>query len=298
MIAVLTAAALVIFFLDRVIPLFHRTYTVVAVFPTAPGLRTGSPVWVAGVEAGTIRQIQLLPPGDTLARVALDLQLRHSLAEQLRRDSRVRLSSIQMVGEKVVELLPGSPGTPELRDGDTLHVGTTPDAAAVMDRATEVRLALDSLRSDAAGLRARFALRQHELARAMREAGRARQELAALQAGMRDGSLTRLMAIQSPNGPLSRLQARTAAIQRLIAGAQTRAGRARREAGPAQMRLMDHVQELQHSLAALRALTEQPVGTLGRMQRDSTLERAMARARAQLDSLVTESRKKPWRFVF
>lgn len=298
MIAALTAAALVIFFLDRVIPLFHRTYTVVAVFPTAPGLRTGSPVWVAGVEAGTIRQIQLLPPGDTLDRVALDLQLRRSLADQLRRDSRVRLSSIQMIGEKVVEVLPGSPGAPELRDGDTLHVGSGPDASAVMASATAVRLALDSLRGDAAGLRRKFALRQQELARALHEAGRARQELAALQAGMRGGSLGRLMAIQAPHGPLSRLQARTAEVQRLFAGAQARAGRARQEGAPAQARLMDHVRELRSSLAALRALTEQPVGTLGRMQRDSALEQTLARARAQLDSLMTESRKKPWRFVF
>ncbi len=298
MIAALLTAALVIFFLDQVIPLFHRTYTVVAVFPTAPGLRAGAPVWVAGVEVGTIKDIQLLPPRDTLARVALDLQLRHSVADQLRRDSRVRLSSIQMIGEKIVEVLPGSPASPELRDGDTLHVAPAPDAATVLGRATEVRLALDSLRSDAAGLSRKFALRQRELARAMREAGRARQELAALQAGLRGGSLAKLMAIQAPNGPMSRLQARATEIQRLVARAQARAGRARREAAPAQQRLMGHVRELQGSLAALRALTQQPVGTLGRMQRDSALQQAMARARAQLDSLMTEARKQPWRLVF
>ncbi len=298
MIAALTAAALAIFFLDEVIPLFHRTYTVVAVFPTAPGLTTGSPVWVAGVEVGTIRDIRLLPPRDTLARVALDLQLRHSVADQLRRDSQVRLTSVQLIGEKVVEVLPGSPGSPELRDGDTLHVGPSPDAAAVMSRAGEVRLALDSLRTDAAGLRARFALRQRELRAAMREAALARRELAELQAGLRGGSLARLMAIQVPNGPMSRVQARAAEIQRLFAAAQARAGRTRRDLAPEQRSLMAHTRELQAELAALRALTEQPVGTLGRVQRDSALEQTLARARAQLASLMTESRKKPWRFVF
>ncbi len=297
-IVLLTATALVVFFLDQVIPLFRRTYTVVAVFPTAPGLRTGSPVWVAGVEVGTIKDIQLLPPGDTLERVALDLQLKHSVADQLRRDSQVRLASVQMIGEKVVELLPGSPASPELRDGDTLRVLPTPDAAALLSRAREVRLALDSLRGDAAGLRKQFARRQRELSAAMREAGLARQELSELQAGYRGGSLAKLMAIQAPDGPLSRVQARAAALQRLFAAAQARAGRARRELAPEQKRLMTHVQGLERDLAALRALTEQPVGTLGRLQRDSALQQAVARSRAQLDSLMAEARSKPWRFVF
>lgn len=294
MIAALTATALVIFFLDSVVPLFYRNYTVVAVFPTAPGLRTGSPVWVAGVPAGTIRQIQLLPPRDTLARVALDLQLRQSVADQLRRDSRVRLASVQMVGEKVVEVLPGSAASPVLRDGDTLRVAPTPDASALMAHAGEVRLALDSLRTDAAALRRKFAQRQRDFAAALREAEAARKELAAFQAGLRDGSLAKLMAIQAPAGPLDRARKRAAEVRRLFARAQTRAGGARKELGPA----LGHARELQAQLEALRALNAQPTGTLARMQRDSALQHAMARARAQLDSLMTEARKKPWRFVF
>ncbi len=297
-IAALTATALVIFFLDRVVPLFHRMYTVVAVFPTAPGLQTGSPVWVAGVQVGTIRRIHLLPPRDTLARVALDLQIRHAVADQLRRDSRVRVSSVQMIGEKVVEVLPGSPASPQLQDGDTLRVASTPDATTIMARAGEVRLALDSLRSDAAGLRRAFAQRQQDLAAAMREAAAARRELAAFQAGMRNGSLAKLMALQAPNGPLARAQRRAAEVQRLFAQAQQRAGGARKDIRPAQQRLMGHARELESQLQALRALTAQPVGTLGRMQRDSALPQALARARAQLDSLMSEARKKPWRFVF
>jgi len=298
MIVVIALLALGIFFLDQVLTFFRRTYTIVAVFPTAPGLRTGSPVWVAGVEAGTIHRIRLLPPRDSLARVALDLQLRRSVADQLRRDSKVRFATVQMIGEKLVEILPGSPTSPVLRDGDTLHVGRAPNTSALFERAQGVRLALDSLRGDAAGLRQQFVRRQAELAAAMREAAAARRELVALQAGMRGGSLTKLMALPGPNGPLSRVQRRTAELQRLFAQAQARAGRARREAAPARRSLLSHSRALQTELAALRALTSRPVGTLGRLQRDSALQQAMTRTRAQLDSLMTEARKKPWRFVF
>src|SRR5512146_3040761 len=113
-VVVLVALALAIFFLDRVASFFHRTYTVVAVFPTAPGIRSGSMVWVAGVPAGTIREIALLPPGREEGRVALDLELGKSVANQLRRDTHVRFTSSRLVGEKVVELLPGSAGAPKL----------------------------------------------------------------------------------------------------------------------------------------------------------------------------------------
>ena len=124
-IVMLVVLGLGTFFLDRVLPLLRRTYTVVAVFPTAPVVRSGTPVWVAGVPAGSIRQIALLPPRDTLERVALDLQLTRSVAEQLRRDSQVRFTSRQMIGEKVVEVLPGSPTSPQLSDGDTFTIGET-----------------------------------------------------------------------------------------------------------------------------------------------------------------------------
>ena len=162
-IVVLTTLALATFFLDQVLPLFRRTVTVVAVFPNAPGVRSGTPVWVAGVPAGTIRQIELLPPRDTLERVALDLEVSRSVAEQLRRDSRVRFTSLQMIGEKVVEVLPGSATSPQLADGDTLRVRiSSTDMAQISASAAQARLALDSLMSDAVVLRKQFARRQRD----------------------------------------------------------------------------------------------------------------------------------------
>src|SRR5512146_1326604 len=192
-VVVLVALALAIFFLDRVASFFHRTYTVVAVFPTAPGVRSGSLVWVAGVPSGTIREIALLPPGDTLARVALDLELSQSVAAQVRRDTRVRFSSARLVGERVAELLPGSAGAPRLLEGDTLRVGPDVQAEKVRASAAAARLALDSLMTDAAALRTRFSKRMSQASALSREAAAAQAEFARLQAGTQGGSLGRLM---------------------------------------------------------------------------------------------------------
>lgn len=297
-IAALVALALAIFFLDAVIALFRRTYTVVAVTQMAPGIRSGTPVWVAGVQVGKVRQIDLLPPGDTLARVALDMDVGQSVAQQIRRDSEVRFTSARLMGETVIELLPGSSRSPQLADGDTLRVPPSIPAERLRAGAAQLRLELDSLTLDATALRTQMAARRKQVARITHEAGLARRELAALQAGMRGGALSSLMSLQRPGGPIDRAQRRAAEIQKLVGATQQRVGRVRRDLAPEQRRLMTHARELQANLAALRALLNQPVGTLGRMQNDSAVQRAFAGARAQLDSLTREARRNPLKFVF
>lgn len=297
-IGLLVASAVTIFFLDRVTALFRRTYTVVAVFPQAPGMRAGTPVWVAGVQVGQISDIALLPPGDSLARVALAMELNRSTRPQLRRDSRLRFTSARMVGEQVVELSPGSAASPELSDGDTIRVTLSPGAEAVVARAREVHLAVDSLMLEAVGLRAQFTARQGQLRQVMREAAMARRELAELQRTFAGGQLSRLMSIQAAGGPLDRVQARVSEIQRLVGQTQERVAATRREAAPAQRDLMANAKQVQADIAALRSLMNDSAGTLPRLQRDSALQRGLAGVRARLDSLVTESRKHPWRYFF
>ncbi len=297
--AILAALALAIFFLDRMGALLNRTYTVVAVSPQAVGVTTGSPVYVAGVPAGTVRRIRLLPPVDTLDRVALDLELKRGVASQVRRDSQVRFGTVRLVGETVVEIMPGSARAPQLAEHDTLPpIPPRPRFADVSARARAVRLELDSLMTDASGLRKNLARRQQELRAASREFGLARHELADLQQGFHGGSLARLMKLQGPNGPLSGMGKGMGDVRRAMARSSAQRAAFQRELAPGRRDLQEHMKELQAQLAALRKLTSQPVGTVGRAQRDSAIEKALAGTRARLDSLITESRKKPWRYIF
>ena len=297
-VVILVTTALAIFFLDRLGALFNQTYTVVAVFPSAPGIRSGSPVWVAGIPSGTIRDIALLPPSRSSARVAMDLELSRSVAAEVRRDTRVHFTSARMVGEKVVELIPGSPAAPLLAEGDTLHVEMEPRADQVKASAQAARLALDSLMADVAPLRKRLANRMTEMRAVSRQAALARAELTSLQEGMSEGSLGQLTRITSPGGPLERVQRRADEIQRLLARAQEKVGATRREAAPQQKSLMTHTRQLQSDLGELKRLMNESVGTAGRLQRDSALQKARQGASTQLDSLMTEAKKHPWRFVF
>ncbi len=296
-VVLLATLALAIFFLDRLGALFNRTYTVVAVFPSAAGIRSGSPVWVAGIPSGTIRSIALLPPSSSSAHVAVDLELKRSVASQVRRDTRAHFTSARLVGETVVELLPGSAAAPPLLEGDTLRVEPETRADQVMASAKAARLALDSLMGDVAPLRKRLSNRTDQMRALAHEAALARAEMASLQQGMSSGSLHKLMSLNAPGGPLDRVQRRAGEIQRLIGQAQKKASATRRQLAPEQKSLMTHARQLQSDVGELRRLMN-GVGTAGRMQRDSALQKAMRGARSELDSLMTEARKHPWKFVF
>jgi phospholipid/cholesterol/gamma-HCH transport system substrate-binding protein len=294
----LIALASAIFFLDRIETFFRRTYTVVAVFPEAPGLRPGSPVWVAGVPVGTIRDIALLPPGDTAARVALDMELDRSVASQIRKDSRIHFASSRMIGEQVVELIPGSARSPVLQDGDTIRVGRVVAPEELVASVKEVRLSLDSLMLESRGLRRQAATRQPQVRRVLREAALARQELAEVRRSLAGGGLSKLMSLQAAGGPLDRVQRRAAEVQRLVGRSHQRAAQLQRESAPQQRTLTASTRQLQADIAALRALMAQPAGTLARVRGDSALQQALLGTSARLDSLIAESRRNPLRFIF
>jgi phospholipid/cholesterol/gamma-HCH transport system substrate-binding protein len=89
------------------------TYRVSARFDSVAGLLTGSPVHVAGIKIGQVAAIEL---DEGKARVDMDIFQKHTL----RADSRAALKSLGILGDKYVELTLGSPGQPELQDGDAI----------------------------------------------------------------------------------------------------------------------------------------------------------------------------------
>ncbi|MBU2549060.1 MAG: MCE family protein [Proteobacteria bacterium] len=97
----------------------QKRYEVSAIFDTASGLKVGVPVQVAGIEIGTVgsiglagsraRVIMLLDPG-----VALPL------------DSQAVIRTSGVLGDKYIEMVPGTEGAPILKNGDKIIQTRTP----------------------------------------------------------------------------------------------------------------------------------------------------------------------------
>lgn len=279
----------------------RKDYDVVAVFREAPRLRKGSIVWVAGHPVGKVVDVALLPPTrDTMApRVAAMLELSFDAQPLLRRDSQLRLTAARLMAEPVVEIDPGSAGAPILREGDTIRaLPAPPKTEFLIAEAKQTQASLDTLMRESHGLLARFDTRSAQMALVNRQASLASAELAKLENEIQNGPLTDFMNDERQSDAIARIQGNAAAITDALQEAQERASKAMRETEPARKRLSRHIAELQQQLATLQKMLDNPNGSYGRMQRDSALMKAVHGAQAQLDSLMTESKKNPLRYWF
>jgi ABC-type transporter Mla subunit MlaD len=95
-----------------VLDVFARRYEIVTLVPSALGLREGAPVTLAGQRIGQVQRIEFIPVrqkvGDNNLRVVLAIT--HEVQEQVRVDSRAFLRTAGLLGDRFVDISPGSPG--------------------------------------------------------------------------------------------------------------------------------------------------------------------------------------------
>ncbi|MBI4335345.1 MAG: MCE family protein [Candidatus Omnitrophica bacterium] len=112
-----------------------KGYKLKAQFNFASAIKKGAPVYLAGVEVGEIKGIDInyTPEG---TRVALDAWLES--AARVREDSVASIVTMGLMGEKYLELTSGSKDSPFLKEG-SLIVGKEPLMMdEVMDRALAI----------------------------------------------------------------------------------------------------------------------------------------------------------------
>ena len=128
--------AVAIIKLGDTVGLFDQRYTLVTFLPNANGLRVGGTVSVAGQLAGTIKDIEFLPPdADTTKNLKLTLQISKDLQPQIRADSRGKLRTNGLLGDRVFDINPGTPRYNALAEGDTILMGESLDYEAVIAQA-------------------------------------------------------------------------------------------------------------------------------------------------------------------
>ncbi|HMK55751.1 MAG TPA: MlaD family protein [Dissulfurispiraceae bacterium] len=119
--AVITAALLVVFltvfFAGSIENLFKPKIQIYAQIKDVRGLRSGSPVWLSGVEVGTVTNIHLDPKYGTLVRLSIDKRD----IEYIRRDSMATVMTMGLLGDKYVEISNGSRESEVIKPGDVIQ---------------------------------------------------------------------------------------------------------------------------------------------------------------------------------
>jgi len=132
--------------------LFVRKAHYSVIFPTAEGLRAGSPVKMAGVEVGTVSAIQLSTSPDRPG-IEVTVGVDHAFAGRIREDSRAALRILQLLsGEKFVEIIPGSADSPVLPEGSVIQpvqeTALLEQAAVTAENLNEITISLRKILGD------------------------------------------------------------------------------------------------------------------------------------------------------
>lgn len=116
---VVGALALLAFMVLRAGEMYIRPgYAVKFVFDTVSGVDKGSPVRLAGVPVGEVKKFYVLENKDGKLNVEIEAFIDEGV--KIEKDADLRVATMGFLGEKYIDIYPGTPGTPIVEPGDTL----------------------------------------------------------------------------------------------------------------------------------------------------------------------------------
>lgn len=262
---------------------------------SARGVMAGTEVWLAGQKVGVVEDIGFRPPSsDTLSRVVITMDVREEDAEQIRKNSDVRVrAGANVVGPIVVYVSAGTPESPRATDGDTLFAAAQSDMQDAMSRLGDVTKEFGPLMSDGRAVMANVRDPKGTIGAFMRggtrhEMAELKTQITTLQTRLGGTSAARSALMATARSALARVDS----IRVLLASERSTLGRFRRDTT-----LGRTVADVRDELAALRARFAKNPGTLGRFASDSAVQRALADAQAEMALLSEDVRKRPLRYI-
>jgi phospholipid/cholesterol/gamma-HCH transport system substrate-binding protein len=115
--------------------LFGNTFHAYAEFASVAGLENGAIVRVGGLQAGEVESIQI--PASPSARFRVRMRLRGDLRQLIRVDSLASIQNDGLVGNKVIQIDPGTDMSPVVDDGGTIRSREPFDLADLMQQMSE-----------------------------------------------------------------------------------------------------------------------------------------------------------------
>lgn len=111
-------------------------------FRNVNGLLKGSPVWMSGVEVGNVSDVKFVNL-DSIRQVQVVCRVKKSVWPMLTEDAQVQLGTIGFLGDRYVEIVPGSKDRPVIKEMDLVPTRNVGEAGAMFK---EGEMAMNELR--------------------------------------------------------------------------------------------------------------------------------------------------------
>jgi phospholipid/cholesterol/gamma-HCH transport system substrate-binding protein len=301
-IAALLIMTLAMYKLGQAANLFSSRYELVTYVKDAAGLRQGGSVTIAGQLAGVVKAIELLPvDADTNRNVRVVFEVNEDLRDQVRADSRARLRTMGLLGDKVLEVSPSrSPRQSVLTEGDTVPSEPTTDYEAIIAQAAGAVDDVVALMQDLRQLTGGIVRGEGTMGQLM--TNRTLYDRLTATMGQLNATLAR---IQNSQGTLGRLIDDPTMYNRLVAvlrsadslfiainHSQGTFGRLIRDT----TLYANMVGISQSADSALRMVTN-PNGTFGRLLTDQQLYDQLNKLATDLNAILADVRRDPQRYT-
>ena len=290
--------ALSILLFAKVGALHGDTDNIYVLADEAPGVLSGTEVWLSGEKVGLVRDIHFRSVNtDTLHRLAIHLEVLRKHMHFIRRDAWADIRpGGNLIGSPVVWISSGTSRAPAVAEGDTLLEISTGKMQPVGERVTALVDRLGTL-ADSGGKVLRLLQSQAGTAGRLVGTGWPKvtsqtDEIARLTRRATTGNVTLALLLHGELGArIARIRASKDSIAALINSGDGNVGRFRRDST-----LINKVTDLRAQLDSVRSEWSSGKG-LGQMRSDSTLRLEMARVRLELSALMADIRKRPLQYV-
>lgn len=117
--------------------LFYKKLELNTLLNSANGLNAGGPVRLSGVEVGKVTELKLIGRSPD-EQVYVKMSIEERAWSIIKSDSRATLGTIGMLGDKYIEITPGSLDLPDLEPGAYIEGRVAGDLLGLIDRAPEM----------------------------------------------------------------------------------------------------------------------------------------------------------------
>lgn len=299
----LAVGALALVLVGRTGNVFGDRYELVTLVPSAAGLVPGAAVQLAGQTVGQVDRVDLIPVEERPSSgeaVALWLNVNVDVRDQIRTDSRAQVRTQGLLGDRLIDISPGSAGQRVLRAGDTLAAAPPVDYDALIAEGASAVGDLVEVTRNLSELTQGVLAGEGTLGRLVTDAA-LYDRLTGVAASMD----TLLAAAAQPGGPMMRMLSDDSlylSMRRTLAALDSTTARVARGEGTVGRLVSDD--SLYASLLStvertdsLLARVESGEGAFGRMLDDPKMYEELLKTVVDLGSLLEEVRENPDRYV-
>jgi phospholipid/cholesterol/gamma-HCH transport system substrate-binding protein len=144
LVSIAIAAILYSSFSGGGVSIFAPKDYLVVYFESVNGLLKGASIRLSGVEVGNVRSIKFVNL-DPKRRLEVKMRIRKSVWPMITVDSKVQLGTIGLLGDKYLEIFPGTPGAPIAESGDELAIREETGIDALTQKAPEFTGSVDTI---------------------------------------------------------------------------------------------------------------------------------------------------------